>query len=123
MSEQVKISVHNKYVRVDVEGDPLMPNEIESTISKAIEEALKAKLNIIITREIPVKQRATTVDFYYYGKIFSESGFIKRLALAFPEEMHHDNLDFFETTSRNRGVNFKLFSSVDEALKWVNNDN
>jgi hypothetical protein len=36
--------------------------------------------------------------------------------------MHHDNLDFFETASKNRGINLGLFSAMEEVLKWIDGD-
>ncbi len=72
---------------------------------------------------MPVRQVASTVNFYYYGELIHMSAFRNKLALVFPKEMHHDNLDFFETTAKNRGVNIELFSAIDEALNWIGADN
>jgi hypothetical protein len=69
-----------------------------------------------------VTQRASTLDFYHYGKLLRDSLFPNKLALVFPEEMHPDNLDFFETTARNRGVEMRLFSTMEEARKWIEID-
>jgi hypothetical protein len=113
------ITQNDKHVLIHVRGDPLSPQEIRSTLSNAVSKALESNLCIIIHREAPVKQRASTVDFYYYAKSLSESKFRNKLALVFPEEMHHDNLKFFETTSRNRGINLILFSKLENATNWI----
>jgi hypothetical protein len=33
--------------------------------------------------------------------------------------MHYDNLDFVVTAAENRGVRLELFSSMEEALDWI----
>ena len=119
MAGEARISLHDKYVLVNVKGDPLSPEEIWSTLSKAVERAIESHVDIIIHREKPVKQHASTVDFYHYAVFLSDSAFRNRLALAFPKDMHHDNLDFFGDTLINRGVKFGLFSSMKEALMWI----
>ncbi len=122
MSGKVKITQRSKYVLVEAEGEPLSPDEIKSTLSQALKIAIKFSLNLMIAREEFVKQSASTVDFYYYAELIAESEFMKKLALVFPKDMHYDNLGFFETTSRNRGINFRLFSSKDDALEWISSD-
>ena len=120
MKGQTIISLHDKYILVNVKGDPLSPKEIEDTITKAVTQATQSNLNIIIFRETPVKQKATTVDFYYYAESLNKSNFRRKLALVFPKEMHHDNLDFFETACINRGINLRLFAAQNDGLKWLN---
>ena len=66
MSGRATVERHEQYVLVHVEGDPLPPQEIASTLSKATEQAIESQLNVVIFRELPVKQRASLVDFYYY---------------------------------------------------------
>ena len=119
MAGETEISLHEKYILVSVKGGPLSPQEINVVITKAVEQANLSKLNILIHRELPVKQIASVIDFYKLGRLLMESSFRNKLALVFPEEMHNDNLDFFETTSTNHGINLKLFSKFDEALDWI----
>jgi hypothetical protein len=116
---EARITQNDKCVLVHVQGEPLSPQEIRSTLLIAVKKALESQLCIIIHREVPVKQRASIVNFYYYAKSISESKFRNRLALVFPEEMHHDNLDFFVTTSKNRGINLRLFSKMENATTWI----
>ena len=124
MPGEARIIVHNKYVLIHVQGDPLSPQDIETTLTKAVEQAIESELNIIIHREMPpVKQLTSTVDFYYYGELLDKSSFRNKLALVFPEKMHHDKLRFFQTTAKNRGINIGLFSAIDEALNWIGADN
>jgi hypothetical protein len=119
MVKEAETTFHEKYVLITVIGDPRLPQEIQSLLTTAVEQANESNLNIVIHRELPVKQIASTIDFYQYAVSLGKSRFRNKLALVFPEEMHHDNLDFFETTSRNRGINFKLFSKLEEALSWI----
>jgi hypothetical protein len=119
MPEQVKIERCKDFIAVHVVGDPLSPQEIESALLAAVAQAIEFDLNIIIQREMPVKQRASTVDFYYYADSLRKLEFKGKLALVFPKEMHRDNLKFFESAARNRGVNLVLFSSQADAVDWV----
>jgi hypothetical protein len=120
MVEHARITLHDKYVLVTITGAAFTPAEIQATAAKAIENAIGSQLNIIIHRKsAPVKQRASVVDFYEFAGFLDDSKFIGQIALVFPEEMHQDKLGFLENASRNRGVNFKLFSDMEEALEWI----
>jgi|GEM_PF-6291229 len=44
-------------------------------------------------------------------------------ALTLPKEMPEDNLDFFVTIVRNRGINVNLFYSLEKAISWIADDN
>ena len=109
MRGEAKIALHEKHVLISFEGDSLAAGEIEFGLSKAIEEAIESDPSIIIHLEVPVKQRVSTIDLYCCAAMLARSAFTNKLALAFPKEMHHGNLDFFETASRNRGINARLF--------------
>ena len=117
-----EITVQDRYVLMHVEGDPMPPQDIKLALSKAVYQAVKHDLPIMIVREKPVQLIASNVDFFQYGKFLQMSPFKNRLALVFPEEMHHDNLSFFEATVRNRGINVKLFSTINEARNWIGSD-
>ena len=122
MSGQAEISVLEKYVLINVTGDPLLPDEIASTLMEAAAKAVQLKSSILIFRDMPVRQQASTIDFYHYAESLRSSPFRGKLALAFPKEMHTDNLDFFETAAINRGINVKIFSTKEEAHKWISSD-
>ena len=119
MRGEAKIALHEKHVLISFEGDSLAAGEIEFGLSRAIKEAIESDLSIIIHGEVPVKQRISIVDLYCCAEMLARSAFKNKLALAFPKEMHNDNLDFFETASRNRGINARLFPGMGEALKWI----
>ena len=54
--------------------------------------------------------------------LLRDQNFRDKLELVFPEEMHDKNLVFFESIVRNLGIQVTLFSDMDEALKWINNN-
>ncbi len=122
MVGEAKITLHEKHVLISFEGDSPASEEIKFTLSKAIKEAIESDLNIIIHRGVPLKQSVSTFDLYSYAVLSARSAFRNKLALAFPKEMHHDNLYFFETATGNRGINTRLFSRMGEALKWIGYD-
>ena len=69
-----------------------------------------------------MKQLPLTHDFFDFAESLPRSGHWRKLALAFPKEMHDDNLDFFVTAAKNRGVNINLFSSMEKAIDWITNN-
>ncbi len=119
MSDQVTITLKEKYVHLHVKGPPLTPGEIRNAILKSIHEAVASNLEIMIFREKPGEQLASVVDFYGFAGLFSKSPFLGKLALVFPGEALPEKLEFFDITARNRGVDVKLFSSKDEAHSWL----
>ena len=122
MTDRVKITKHDNYVLLNVKGAPLSPEEIQSTLSKAIDIAIESNLNIIINRVKLVRQQASKVSFYQYAQFLNESSFENKLALVFPEELRYYSLDFFELAATNRGVRLKLFSKLEEAINWIGSD-
>ena len=113
------ISLHPRHVLLEVEGYPLSPDEIAEALSAAVDVAIRAELDLVIRRQIPVKQRASTTDFFHFASWLSRSGFTRKIALVFPEEMHADNLDFFVTAATNRGMRVSVFAETDAALEWI----
>ena len=119
MAGEAIIKSYDKYVLVSLSDDALSAQEIKSTMSKSIEEAAKGSLNILVHRDMPAKQRASITDFYFLAEYIAKSSFKKKLALVYPKETQLDKIDFFETASKNRGVNIALFSTMEEALSWI----
>ncbi len=88
-------------------------------MSTAVAQAIESDLSIVIDREMPVKQHPSLVDFYYYADSLGRSEFRRKLALAFPKEVHHDNFDFFVTAAMNRGIKIVLSSTIGDAVDWM----
>ena len=119
MSDQVVLTSEEKYAQLHVTGPPLTLDEIKDAILRVIEEAVASKLEIMIVREEPGVQLASITNFYEFAGLFAESDFDGKLALVFPGEKHHEKLEFFEITAKNRGVDVKLFSSKKDARSWL----
>lgn len=77
-------------------------------------------------REVFSKQPATAIDFFdcalFLTEVVRQFEYRNKIALVFPQEMHHNKLDFFTDASSNRGINIKLFSTKKEAHKWLGID-
>ena len=119
MSGNVEVSVGPDYVLVELSGAALPPNEIAETVTSVVAEAKRTGLDIVISREMSVKQQANTVDFFYLAKLLEELAFSGKAALVFPSETHEGELDFFVLAARNRGAKVSLFPVMAEALEWI----
>ena len=119
LGEKVKLTLSENYVLVRMNGSLQSLQEVQSTISKAIELAIKFQLNIIIHRELPVLWRLSLFEIYDLALFLRRFSFRKKLALVYPEEMHEDNFDFFINASWNRGIQSGLFSTPEDALDWI----
>ena len=119
MTGEATVSLHDGYVLVSITGEALKPDDIKNKLRHIVDESIKKDLAIVIHRELPVKQRASVFDFYHFAELLAGTSFKRKLALVFPKEMKYDNLDFFVTTARNRGVNVEFFSTIEQALSWI----
>jgi hypothetical protein len=126
MAGEASITLQSRYLLVNVQGDALPPEEIKLAISTAIKQATKSNLNIVVLREVFSKQPATAIDFFDCALFLTEAvrqfEYRNKIALVFPQEMHYKKLDFFTDASSNRGINIKLFSTKEEAHKWLGID-
>lgn len=122
MDEQTEITLHDRYVPVYVSGDALPPAEIKMAILKALEQAIESDLHIIFRREEFVKEYASERDFYDFAKLVHECGFKKKFAFVFPEKMHTDTINVIEIAAANIGIKCRLFSAMDNALRWFDDN-
>ena len=91
-------------------------------ILKALELAIQSDLNIIFQREDFVKEYATETDFYDFVKLIQQCGFKNKIAVVFPEKMHSDTLNVVEIAAANIGIKCRLFSEMNNALHWFDNN-
>lgn len=119
MAGEASITVRDRYVLVHVTGDPLSSAEVKFTLSKATEQAIESGLDIIVFRETPVEEVGSRINFFHWAECLEDSAFKNRLALVAPDQAHRSDLDFFERVLRNRGIGFRLLSSVEEAIQWI----
>lgn len=122
MDEQTEIKLHDKYVLVYVSGDALPPTEIKMAILKALEQAIESDLHIIFHREQFVKEYATETDFHDFVKLIHQCGFKNKIAVVFPEKMHTDTINIIEIAAANIGIKCRLFSEMNEALPWLDDN-
>ena len=122
MDKQTEITLHDRYVLVYVSGDALPPTEIKMTILRALEQAIESDLHIIFRREEFVKAYATETDFYDFAKLVHQCGFKKKIALVFPEKMHSGTIGVIEIAAANIGIKCRLFSAMDDALRWLDDN-
>jgi hypothetical protein len=119
LGEKVKITRSKNHVLVQMNGSLRSLQEAQPALSKAIELATEFQLNVIIFRELPVFRMLSIFELYDLALILRRFSFSKKLALIYPEQMHEDNFDFFINSSRDRKIESRLFSTPEDALKWL----
>lgn len=122
MVGQTEITLHDKYVLSYVSGEALPPAEIKMNILKTLGLAIESDLNIVFQREEFVKEHATETDFYDFVKLIHQCGFKNKIAVVFPEKMHFDTLNVVEIAAENLGIKCRLFSEMNEALPWLDDN-
>ena len=121
MTQKSDLQLHEDYFVLHLSGEALPPDEILESMKKVI-DLCKDRLikKGIIYRSKATKQIATVVDFYTFSEFLANQDLYGyRFALVFPKEASDDKIDFLQTASANRGVNFQRFDTYEEAEKWV----
>jgi hypothetical protein len=121
MAQKDNLQLYGDYFVLHLSGAALPPDQILENMKKVVN---LCKVNNIkkgiIYRSEKVKQVASVFDFYKFSKYLASQklhGF--KFALVFPKEETEDKIDFLETASVNRGVNFQRFDSYEDAEKWI----
>ncbi len=118
MSDQVEIVKKNNYLHVTVSGI-FSPELSEDSIDAMVAAGKKEDcINILfdirpMTGEIGVLDR---FESGRYGALMIPRNF-KIAMLGSKDQISPDN--FFQTVARNRGVNLKVFSEIENALEWL----
>ena len=62
----------------------------------------------------------STFPLFLFGSSFAQSDILRSMTLAaVVSEMTKKHLAFIETVARNRGVEIRIFDSMDAALAWL----
>ena len=121
MTQKSDLQLHEDYFVLRLSGKALPPDKILENMKNVVKLCKDHKINKgIIYRSEPAKQIATVFDFYKFSEyLASQELFECRFALVFPKEESEDKIDFLQTASANRGVQFQRFSTYEEAEKWI----
>jgi len=109
-------------VVVTYEGEAT-PEEIQTTIRDALAMAVERQCRRFLVDATELEHRGgTLLDTYELPQVFEHFPDIRRYkdAIILPRRQAeaHD-LEFFETISRNRGYNVRVFTDRQSAVDWL----
>lgn len=92
--------------------------EITQTLIRACEEH---RCSLLLVDDRDVKYTASILSLYELGEFYKTTGAsrkVKKVAVL-ADSSYKESNDFFETTSRNRGVNLRVFYQMENAEAWL----
>jgi hypothetical protein len=98
------------------------PTENDDAITRAGTLGAEMLSNRFLVDARMIEAGGTTFDVLALAEFLSSvpPGIIEREAILIPEEAAAaDQMEFFETAARNRGLNVRLFDDRDEAIAWL----
>lgn len=119
MSYAIETEIEQDYIRLTVSGEQTLENNKE-LVFRVIETCAENNIwkALVDIRDI-LGQPGIFSDYELANIAAKEAlGLIQRVALIYRQE-NHEYTSFFETTTRNRGINLLAFLDEDEALKWL----
>ena len=116
-----KFNKKGNYVIVQTEGVQTSIDNCIEYINSIIDYCKQYKIDMVILDERKLKVKMQLIDDYslanYLSSIFLYK-FIRRLAAVSNDESKA-KASFFETLCSNRGVNYRFFINIDDAIKWL----
>lgn len=115
------LQIQEDYFVLHLSGEALPPDKILDNMKKVVQLCKENDIKKgIIYRSEAAEQVASVFDFYKFSEyLASQELFGYKFALVFPKEASEDKIDFLQTASANRGVNFQRFATYEDAEKWV----
>ena len=119
MAYEVTVTHQDAYMFVHVQGDPLTLEERRSTVAKILTEAAESNLDIVVHEDTSGVQLLAAVEYIGRANYLGTSDFRKRIAYVPPVEMPPDTREFIANAARNQGHEVRLFSGVEDAIRWI----
>ncbi len=117
MPETVTFDEDLKIVRIDSYGDVTV-EDLRSTLASALKLHKERGLSRGFIDATKVTSYPSTTSIFDFGSQGVDQLRGLRIAIAAPSGKLVDPV-FFETVTRNRGVNVRVFDSTDAALAWL----
>jgi hypothetical protein len=117
MPETVTFDEDLKIVRIESYGDVTV-EDLRSTLASALEMHQERGLSRGLVDATKVTSYPSTVSIFDFGSQEANQLRGLRIAIAAPSGKLVDPA-FFETVTRNRGANIRVFDSIDAALAWL----
>jgi hypothetical protein len=117
MPQQVTLSRDERYIHVESWGDVSLDDLVDSMkqlVDLSREKGLK-RVFVNATRET---SSPSSPEIFQFGKRVAKHLQYVKLAVVISKSLEED-LRFFESVSRNRGADVRIFDSSTDALKWL----
>ena len=95
------------------------PHDIHSSIETITELFMDKKTNRVMLDTAELEKVPNVWKLYEISKKIPHG--LRIAVITGKDRLHSRNLNFFETTSRNKGKAVKVFRSLIEAEKWLTN--
>lgn len=117
MPDKIKIIDKLKLVSVTSYG-VVTKNDIHESIETINRLFSEGKINKVIVDTTKQENMPSSMQLYNLSKELPYG--LKMALIGFKEQMTIEDLKFFELTSSNKGKQMRIFESVEEANKWLN---
>ncbi|HMT08877.1 MAG TPA: hypothetical protein PKA82_12800 [Pyrinomonadaceae bacterium] len=115
---KIAFTVHTEYLYVHLKAEDVSDGSISAYVSDIVAKSEETGLDkIILYRDIPVANNEASVFKTVSASL--EELYGKKLAIVNPYEELNDVLKFGMTVGSNRGGNYEVFDTVEEAEKWL----
>ena len=118
MPETVSINKRLGVIQIDSSGD-VDKRDLYSSLQSVLEIVEKTGLKKVLVDTTKQTKLPTIQVLHRFGKELSTRARMLKHAVTV-SQLPHNDLQFIETVSVNRGVNMRIFDSVDHALAWLN---
>lgn len=120
MSIDYKIKYHNGILKITTKGTDENLEEVFEYANAIIESAFKHQSRLILCDERELEYKLTTLDTYKLAEYASSysNHIVKIVIVCNPQCLPEGK--FYETVTTNRGLKVRVTTDIDEAEKWLN---
>ncbi len=119
MASEISITRRDAFLFVHIQGDPVTGEERLSLFARMLGEAADANLDIVVHEDTPDAQPLTAVKYMARANFLGTSEFGKRIAYVPPPGFSTNTCELIENAAWNYGKTIRLFSSVEDAIDWI----
>ena len=119
MSVKLNIAYKENYLLLEISKGAISVSELNTILLDLAEKAKIANLHILINSKIPESPDLSIVNCLDFVKIIDKSSYRNKFAIVTSRELNHENLKFIRTAGINRGIDFKFFNLLEDAIEWI----
>jgi len=105
-------------IRVHLQGR-IDSRNLKMATSKLVEKMALCNCHRFLIDHREVKLSMSTVDLFYLPMVASNIGVSHSSRIAVVYSTHESDYRFIENVGRNQGFNVKIFTDMDEGVKWL----